>query len=234
MAAVNVWGEILRSSIVKREDAVSIVESVYRSMNVEPIRGASRPPDIFDKEMITIYVIGKWGLGLDKEVPTEIINSVFGKEILIERLYSSILQYDSREDVCRGIDEICRGIDDSLIARTLRFAFTLYYFDYIGYAAMVSFIRKLYKLFPEFQETVRRFVKFVVAYEVGTRISSGRVRSDIELNMAKNVIALEIGIPKALPSINYIVEVSKHFFTMQEDTLKSLKTSTTGKEALSE
>lgn len=234
MAAVNVWSEVLRSNIFKREDVISIIKSVYEGMNVEPIRGVSSPPDIFDKEMITIYIIGKWGLGLDREIPIEIISSVFNKEILIEKLYNNVLQSSNRDEMCKSIDEVCKSIDETFVARVLRFAFTLYYFGYTDYTNIISFIKKLYTLLPEFQETIRRFVKFVIAYEVGARISSGKIRNDIELNMAKNIIALDIGIPKTLPSTNYIIEVSKHFFTIQENILKSLKTSATGKEILSE
>lgn len=230
MAAVNVWGEILRSNILNREDVINIMKDVYKKMNVEPIRGASSPSDIYDKEMITIYIIGKWGLGLDEEVPIEIINSLFDKEMLFEKLYNNIIQASTRDEACRNIEEICKSINEAFIARVLRFIFTLYYFSFIDYKNMIALIKKLYTLFPEFQETTRRFVKFVIAYEVGSRISSGKIRNDMELSMAKNIIALDIGIPKALPSTNYIVEVSRHFFTLQENILKSLKTSSAEKE----
>ncbi len=234
MAAVNVWSEILRSNIVNREEVVNIIKNIYEGMNVEPIRGASSPSDIFDKEMITIYIIGKWGLGLDREISAEIINLLFSKEILFEKLYDSILRGNNRDEICKNIEEVCKNIEETFIARMLRFAFTLYYFGFTEYSNMITFIKKLYTLFPEFQETIRRFVKFVIAYEVGARISLGKIRNDIELNMAKNIIALDIGIPKALPSTNYIIEVSKHFFTLQENILKSLKTSPAEKEIQSE
>jgi hypothetical protein len=225
IAAVNVWGELLRLKIASREDAINIIKNIYKDTNVEPIRGASSPPDIFDKEMITIYIIGKWGLGLDKEMLIEMLDSLFNKEVMLEKLYNSILQGNSRDEICREIKELCEKLDEALIARELRFAFTLYYFGFTEYGNLVTLLRKIYMFFPEFQETVRRFTKFVIAYEVGSRISSGKIKNDIELNMTKNVIALDIGIPRALPSTSYIVEVSKHFFNLQENILKSLKTS---------
>lgn len=222
-ALTTVWSILVSKPIKNREEVVEILKDTYNSMSIEPIRGSSNPPDLYDKEMASLYIIGKWGLGIDRDISEEILKTVFSTEMLFEKVLNVLSKVSTREDFCKEVDDLCTQLNDSFIARFLRFAFTLYYFGFIKFEDLVTILKKLYNFYDMFQDTVRRFTKFVIAYEVGARIASGQIKSLMDINMTKNVIALNIGIPKATPSLSYIVEVSKHFFTLPENIVKSIK-----------
>ncbi len=228
---VNVWGSIVKDSKIDRDGVVEILRREYESAGVEPIRGSSKPPDIYDKEMISLYIIGKWGLGIDREVGKEFMGRIFSKEIAMEKVIEGIKNTNSFDELCKAVEDICKSIDDGFIARVLRFVFTLYYFGFINNAELISILRKSYNIFVNNRETIQRFVKFYIAYEVGQKIASRDIKNSLDLNMNKNILALEIGIPKTLPSTSYISEVARHFFNMPKDFLKSLKTSSHSEES---
>jgi len=221
-ALTTVWSIIVSKPELKREEVVEILKSVYRSMGVEPIRGAGNPPDLYDKELSSLYVIGKWGLGIDKDLREEVFKDVFSMEIQFELMWGALRKANSKEEFCRELKEVCSKLDEGMAARFLRFAFTLYYFGFIKFEELTSILKKLYSFFDSLQDTVRRFTKFVIAYEIGLKIASGKLKTALELNMEKNVLALNIGIPKAVPSTGYIIEVSKHFFTLPSNVTKNL------------
>jgi len=228
---VNVWSAIVKDSGIDRDRVVEILRKEYESMGIEPIRGSSKPPDIYDKEMISLYIIGKWGLGIDRELDKEFMERIFSKEIAIERVIEGIRNSNSFDELCRAVGDICSSIDDGFIARILRFAFTLYYFGFIDNLELISILRKSYSIFVNNRETIQRFVKFYIAYEIGQKIASKNIRNSLDLNMNKNLLALEIGIPKTLPSTSYIAEVAKHFFNLPQDFLNSLKMSSHSEES---
>ncbi|MCI4436470.1 MAG: DUF2192 domain-containing protein [Ignisphaera sp.] len=221
-ALTSAWSIIISKADLKREDVVNILRSVYESMKVEPIRGASAPSDIFDKEVASLYIIGKWGLGIDKDVPEDVFRNVFSLELQFDKMFEVLKRSTTREEFCKELGDLCSRFDDSFIARFLRFVFTLYYFGFASFDDLILTLKKIYAFFEHFQETVRRFTKFVIAYEVGSRIASGKIRNEMELNMEKNLLALSIGIPRAVPSSSYIVEVSKHFFALPQNIVKKL------------
>jgi len=62
-AAVTILSELTKQlDSIDRAKAVSVLKSMYESRKIQPIRGKSQPPDLYDKEMATLYVIGKYGL----------------------------------------------------------------------------------------------------------------------------------------------------------------------------
>ncbi|MEM0026527.1 MAG: DUF2192 domain-containing protein [Ignisphaera sp.] len=233
-AITTAWSIIVSKPAKRREEAIDILKSVYSSMGVEPIRGSSSPPDLYDKEMASLYIIGKWGLGIDKELDDETLKSLFSTEMVFETMMKTLSITTSREGFCEAMGDLCSRLSDSFIARFLRFVFTLYYFGFAKFEDLAMIMRKLYNFFEPLQETVRRFAKFVIAYEVGSRIASGQIKSQMDINMSKNIIALEIGIPKAIPSTSYIIEVSKHFFTLPDNIVKNILISNSKKEQKSE
>jgi hypothetical protein len=221
-ALTTVWSIIVSKPVLKREEVVEILKSVYESMNVEPIRGASSPPDLYEKELSSLYIIGRWGLGIDKDLQEDVLKNVFSLEIQFEQMWNSLKKASSQEEFCKELREICSKISEGIMARFLRFIFTLYYFGFIKFEELISSLRKLYSFFNNLQDTIKRFTKFVIAYEIGLRIESGKIKAPLELNMEKNLLALNIGIPKTVPSTSYIIEVSKHFFTLPNNVIKSL------------
>ena len=221
-ALTTVWSIVISKPDLKREEVVEILRSVYESKSIEPIRGVGNPPDLYDKELSSLYIIGKWGLEIDKDLQEDVLRKVFSLEIQFELMWNALREATSKEGFCKELGDLCNRLDEGLAARFLRFIFTLYYFGFIKFEELVSLLKKLYSFFENLQDTVRRFTKFVIAYEIGVRIDSGKLKTALELNMEKNLLALNIGIPKAVPSTSYIVEVSKHFFTLPNSIVKNL------------
>ncbi len=220
---VDTWSDIMRAGIESRERVVEVLQKVYNEAGIEPIRGASNPPDLYDKEMISLYIIGKWGLGMDKELPPEFFEKVFWKEVLIEKTLNVLNSVNSEEELYHKLPELRNVLDDGFVARMLRFAFTLYYFGFENEEWFRTVLQKVYKLLPRFEETIRRFAKFFIAYKMGERIERNEIKNKMELNIAKNLLALELSIPKAVPSNSYVVEVAKHYFTLPKRLVEELR-----------
>ena len=220
---VDTWCELMLRGIDERSKAVNLLQEMYSSAGIEPIRGASTPPDLFDKEMISLYIIGKWGLGVDKDMPPEVFSKIFWVEQLLEKAIDAISKAESLEEVCRVSEDVCKHLDDAFVARILRFAFTKMYFGFSTDEEFRKLLLKIYAILPQFSETIKRFTKFYIAYKVGEKIARGEVRTRMDMSIAKNTIALELSIPKALPSNKYIIEVAKHFFEIPEKLLKEVE-----------
>ncbi len=213
---VDTWSEIMLNGIDDRGKAIELLKKMYSDAGIDPIRGASTPPDLFDKEMISLYVIGKWGLGIDQDVPREQMEKLFGLEMAIERFIEKLLSLDDPTRICEEEREFCESLDDGKVARVLRFAFTKMYFGFGSEEEFRRVLKALYQALPKFEDTIRRFTKFFIAYKVGEMIAKGSVRNKMEMSLAKNALALELSIPKAVPSNKYIVEVAKHYFSIPE------------------
>lgn len=223
LVLVNTWSRIVKDNIKSREQAIEILKKCYEELGVEPIRGTTSSPDLYDKDMASLYVIGKWGLGIDRDVDKDILQSLFHIEIFIENIIDKIKNVSSYEEFCGQELELCKTIDDRLVARILRYIFTLYYFGFIDRNMFIELMRKIYIVLKPMEDTVKRFTKFVIAYEVGKKIIENDIKNKLDINMIKNTIALDIGIPNTLPSVGYIVDVAKYFFEFPQNLANSLK-----------
>ncbi|MEB3798466.1 MAG: DUF2192 domain-containing protein, partial [Caldisphaeraceae archaeon] len=65
---------------VDRDSIVDMLKLKYKKENIEPIRGASEPRDLFDKELTSLYVLGKYGMGLEVQYP-DLFDKVFKVEV---------------------------------------------------------------------------------------------------------------------------------------------------------
>lgn len=222
-ALVNAWSKIIREGAVSRDRAAEILKKCYEELKIEPIRGVSLSPDLYDKDLISLYIIGKLGLGIEKEFGKDNIKKLFYIETKIEHIVNKFKNVSSYEELCKEDAELCSGLDDKFVARILRYIFTMYYFGFIDRETFVELIRKSYTILKPMEETVRRFAKFVIAYEVGRKAIESEIRTKMELNMVKNTIALDLGIPNALPSTGYIIDVAKYFFNLPRDFINNLK-----------
>lgn len=228
LALVNAWSRIVKEGITSRDRAVEILKKCYEELRIEPIRGTNLPPDLYDKDMAALYIVGKLGLGIDRDINGEVLAKLFSMEMAVEDVINKLRISLSYEDFCRNSENICKILDDKFIARVLRYIFTMYYFGFIDRRAFIELMRKAYTVLKPMEETIRRFTKFVIAYEVGKKIAENEVKTRMELNMAKNTIALDFGIPNALPSASYIVDVARHFFNLPQDLVNSLKSENKG------
>lgn len=220
-AYVDALSKIVTEGNVSREKAIEILKVCLEREGVEPFRGISKPPDIYEKELISLYIIGSRGLGVNEDFP-ECFNTVFG----IEQRYDNILKVlesHGNGGVRESIREILgRDVNESDVARVLRFAVTLYYLDFVDSDYVIKIFKKVLETYPEYVETVRRFAKFFIAIKLSSDIAKGAVRDRVSKEISKQVLSLNIGVPKAAPSDNYVGEIAKILFGIPRSTLSKI------------
>ncbi|MCD6429048.1 MAG: DUF2192 domain-containing protein [Desulfurococcales archaeon] len=220
-AYVDALGELLMNNEPSRELAINLVRKALERENVEPLRGASKPDDIYEKELISLYIIGNRGLGIKDEYK-DLFEKVFHKEIKYDRIVQVLLSSNSPARAREAILEILPELSEVDVAKILRYALTLYYLDFEKAELVIDVIRKLRDAFPEHEDTIRRFTKFFIAVKLADEISSGGIRNRVEKEIRKQLLSIKTGIEKSTPSDDYVVKVAKVVFNIPSKTLENI------------
>ena len=206
---VDVLGSVVGEGKYSREYIVDLLKKYFEERDLEPIRGASKPPDIYEKELTSLYIIAKYGLNILDDYPE--LLKVFDYEVKLERATESILN-EPPEEARENIIKLFPNLDDPTLSRILRFGFTLMYLDFRDRGFMINLLRNSYAIFPEKADTVRRFAKFFIAAVVADDIQKGRIRNSLNKELQKHALSAELGIPKAVPSDEYLVKVAQALY----------------------
>lgn len=208
---VDVWGEILsRDGKLTREDLVSILKEEYSRSGVEPVRGAANPDDVYERDLIALYMVGVEGLGLGGEVPKEVMDLFSPERSYIEAADTALRA--SPEEARRRIMEILgRTPDSSLLSRIFRVELLRYYYGFKQSDEMPKLIENLSKAFPEEEATFRRLSRFYIAIKVAEAIIRGEIKDWVNKEAYKQAVAVKLGSPRAIPDDDYI---SKIMFTV--------------------
>ncbi|MCD6323534.1 MAG: DUF2192 domain-containing protein [Desulfurococcales archaeon] len=220
-AYVDAISELILSNDWSREKAAELVKKTLEVSGVEPFRGASKPEDIYDKELISLFIVATKGLGIGRDYE-DVFNKVFEKEMKYEEVIKALESDQPIERVRDTIKNVFSELSENDIARILRFAVTLYYLDFKPYEFVTKVIRRLNEALPEFSETIRRFTKFFVAVKLAEEISTGNVRTRVEKEIRKQVISLETGIPRSTPSDEYVAKVAEVTYEIPKATLHEI------------
>ncbi len=223
--AVNLLGDLLRrGEQLSRKDVVEILRRTYEKHKIKPLKGKATPPDIYDKEMASLYVVGKYGLGLHEEYP-----GLFKKIFYLEEIYEEVIEkmlsgeYDSARNLLKGASA-SGVIDSNTIARMLRTAFTKTILGFIDEDEFARVLKKTMEVFPEEEKTVKNYVRFYIAYKIAEGIYRGEIRNKKYKEAMKRAIALRLGFPQSTPSDDYIAIIAKEVFNIPERILeKTLK-----------
>ncbi|MEM2376240.1 MAG: DUF2192 domain-containing protein [Sulfolobales archaeon] len=220
-AYVNALSELILLDNPTREAAIEIVKNSLSASGVEPFRGISKPVDIYEKELISLYVVGTRGLGIHEEYSDK-----FNKVFYVEKQYDDMLKIIETSDLSTLKDSLKqllgKDINDSDIARVLRLLMTMYYLDFINSNYVVMMLKKVANAFPENTETIRRFVKFFIAIKISSDIASGLIRNKMKKDLTKQLISLDIGVSKAVPSDRYIQEIAKILFNIPREVISKV------------
>jgi hypothetical protein len=220
-AYVNALSDLISSENPSRELAIQLIKKYLESVNVEPFRGASKPEDIYEKEMISLYVIATRGLGINSEFK-ELMSKVFDKELTYEDAYL-LLSRDAPPEVVREeIRSLVSNLDESYITRVLRYALTLYHLDFEPFESVIRVLKKAHQAFPEFSDAIKRFTKFVISVKLAEEISQGIIKNKIEKEIRKQLISLEIGLPKSTPPDDYVMKVAKVTYEINDAVLSRI------------
>ncbi len=218
--AVNILSEIIRrGEQLDRKNVVEILRRTYEKQGLKPLKGKATPEDIYDKEMSSLYVIGKYGLGLDEEYPG-LFNKIFYLEKLYEEVIDKILsgEYDSARNMLKGASPT-GVIDSNTIARVLRVVFTKTILGFIDENEFAKILQETAKAFPEEERTVKNYARFYIAFRIAEAIYRGEIRNKTYKEAYKRALALRLGFPLSTPSDEYIAIIAKEVFNIPDNIL---------------
>ncbi len=222
---VDLWNEIVSlwdsGKRLDRERVVEMLREEYRREKLSPIRGASLPPDIYEKELISLYVVGKHGMGLDQQYP-EIFDSLFPDIIRYDEAVKILLTEDP-ETARDKIKLLLGSLDDNTLARMLRVKMTEVYFGFSDNRALINLIKAVAKTFPDKERLAVKYARFYIAFKVAEAIASGEVRDRISKEALKQALALETGIERGvIPDDRYIEKIAQEVFRVPRRILSSV------------
>ncbi|MFN3268212.1 MAG: DUF2192 domain-containing protein, partial [Zestosphaera sp.] len=161
------------------------------------------------------------GLGINTEFK-ELMSRVFNKELTYEDTYLLLSRDTPPETIREEIQALVGNIDESYITRVLRYALILYHLDFESFEKVIKVLKKAYQTFPEFSDAIRRFAKFVISVKLAEEISQGIIKNKIEKEIRKQLISLEIGLPKSTPSDDYVMKVAKITYEINDTLLSKI------------
>ncbi|MEM1610343.1 MAG: DUF2192 domain-containing protein [Sulfolobales archaeon] len=210
---VDVWGEIITRSSEKltREEVIEILRRRYEKDGVEPVRGAANPSDIYERDLIALYLVGVEGLGIASELPKHVLD-IFEQERRYVEAVEMILKDDNNGLRDKLIQLFGSPLDSAKISKIFRVELLRYYYGFKDRDDMPRIIEALSKAFPEEEKTSKRLSKFYIAVKVAEAIIKGEVRDWATKEALKQAIAVKLGSPRALPDDNYISKIIQTVF----------------------
>ena len=223
--AVKLLSELVkRIEEIDRSSAVEILRKTYTEYRIQPIKGKTTPPDIYDKEMATLYVISKYGLKLNEEHP-ELHAKIFYVEESLENIISDLLSgrvIEAREKI--RLISPSGIVDSNTIARLLRIPLTKSILGFTNEEEFREILQKVREALPEEEKTVINYVKFYISLKLAEAIYRGEIKSRDVKEAYKKAVAIRLGFPKATPSDNYAREIARVVFNISEKKLDKVFT----------
>ncbi len=222
---MDVWNDIISlwesGRKVDREFVVRMLREAYERERISPLRGASMPEDIYDKEMASLYVVGKYGMGLEEVYPN-LFDEIFKDEVKYEKAIAALLT-EEPETARAKVQVLLGRLDDNVIARMLRLKFTEIYFGFADEEALVSLVKALIKAFPEKERIAVKYARFYIAFKIASAISRGEVRNRITKEALKQATALNFdGLQGVIPDDNYISKIAVEVFRVRPQRLRGI------------
>ncbi|BES82036.1 DUF2192 domain-containing protein [Pyrodictium abyssi] len=220
-AAMEALSKLLRDEVSDRRKAVKLLEEVYKGKAIQPLRGKAWPEDIWDKEMATLYVIAKYALVLDEENP-DFFHKLFNYEETLEETANIVRERPVEEARKLALFMLGGNIDDNTVARLLRVITTAVVMGFKGENELIELLRKLGKVFPEQERTVRKYARYFIALRVAQAIAAGLIRSRIDKEAFKQALAAKIGLEKIMPDDEYIAFIASTVFEVPRKRLQRI------------
>jgi len=187
----------------------------YEEEDISPFRGLALPADIIDKEMSTLYVVSKYGLGLDEET-----SQIFDYERRLEKAAEIIMRKEP--DARAKVLELVGEINSNTLSRIFRVVFTAIILGFRQEEDLIRLLHAAQQLFPEEARTVKKYARFYIAFKVAEAIAKGDVYDKLTKEALKQSLALRLNLPKILPDDDYIYTIAKEVFNVNEKKLKNI------------
>lgn len=222
-AAMEALSIILRERVADRRRAAKIVEEVYRKHALQPIRGKAWPPDIWDKELATLYVVGKYALALHEESP-ETFHSVFSVEEVLEEAAQTILdEARSAEERAKIASFLLGGTTDSnVVARMFRVITTASLLGFRPEEDVERLLKLTAELLPDHAQTARKYARYYIALKTAEAIALGVVRDRISKEAFKQALAARIGLERVIPDDEYVAFIAKTLYSVPQSRLRRI------------
>ncbi len=221
-ASLEVISRILSEGITARRRVVKLLEEAYRRHAIQPIRGKAWPPDIWDKEMATLYAVAKYALLLNEEKP-ELFHQIFSVEEALEEAAETIIREEDTEKAGKYVAFLLGGsIDSNTIARMLRVIATQVVLGFRDERDMELLVRKLPKVLPEAEETARKYARYYIALRLAQAIAVSEVRDRISKEAYKQALAARIGLPKVMPDDEYVEFIARTVYGVPKKKLERI------------
>jgi len=226
-ALIEVWSKIM--SINKswsREELISLLKDVYLRRRIEPLRGLSRPSDIYEKELASLFFVGKYGLGLSEDYK-DVFYDALGFETKVEEAVNKVIEMDNVDEAKKVIKEVAgvdneSSIDGNTLARILRIPFTGVILGFWPEEKFIKIISVINKAFPELENTIRKYVKFYIAFRTAEAIAKGEIRSPKVKEAFKRALSVKLGFPKNVPGDHYVFTIAREVFNVREKILQKV------------
>ncbi len=216
---IDIWSKISEEPSIERAKLVEVLRKAYAANKLEPLRGKALPPDIYDKELSSLYAVGKYGLGMDTELP-EVFEKALSFEKTLDEVAERVLRARSDEEAVRAFGEL-KG-DPVLLARLLRLVFTEIVLGFRDEDDLRNVLHRASKVSEEFAATARKFARFYIAFRTAEAIAKGIVRNKKFKEAFKQALSVKLGIDRVTPDDEYVYSIAKAVFKVPDKVLSEV------------
>lgn len=113
-------------------------------------------------------------------------------------------------------------ISKEKLIKILRVPFTGTILGFIEENVFIKFINSLLHEYPEYENSLRNYMKFYIAFRVAEFIAKGEIKNRVSKEALKHAIAVRIGANKAIPSDKYIYTIASEVLKIPTKILKKV------------
>jgi Uncharacterized protein conserved in archaea len=203
----ELWADVSRNwETLDRETLMDELRRRYEEEKIRPLRGF-KAENIYEKELITFYVIGRDGLGLYDET-REMFDKLLSPELRYEEIASKLSANTLQELV---------GVDGDTLSRALRLIMVRVLLSFTGEEELLKALRNLDASGnPEFTHTAKSFSRFYTAFKLAENVSEGAFRDRLSVEAAKKAMAISIGISYPPPRNSYVALIASEVFKISQ------------------
>lgn len=210
-ACLDLISRALRGELPSRDYLVKELGRTYEERNIEPIRGWSKI-NIFEKELCTVYVVAKYGLGLDPHEYNDFYSRFLNLELKAERAAERMKAGEGVE----AVEEEMGSADENSVFRVLRLEATAVLLGFKDEGGLATLLTKIEEGLPHLGPKVTGFKKFYIAFRVAQAIAAGIVSTRMEKEALKHALCIKFNASKAAPSDDFIREIAVRVLNLNE------------------
>ncbi|MEB3806261.1 MAG: DUF2192 domain-containing protein [Desulfurococcales archaeon] len=223
---MDLWNRIIdaweSNENLTRERVIDLLKQAYAEEKITPLKGASTPEDLYDKEMTSLYIVGKYGMGLEELYP-KLFDTLFPNEIRYDKAIKILLSEEPEKAKDKIVALMGGRLDDNTVARMFRLKFTEIYFGFSDEKALAELLKAFIKAFPEKERIAVKYARFYIAFKVAASIYRGEVRDRITKEALKQASALAFSeLQGSIPDDSYIEKIATGVFGVRRNNLRHI------------